>query len=92
MANHLRVSQSACKKYYSLVWYTLIISNIQLFLALTDFFFSVHNYGCGAFICFFENNFFVVNKLLECSALADGRLFLGLTSGVFASFILTSSK
>ena len=42
-----------------------------MFLSVIDFVFSVHNDGCSPFICFFENNFFVVNvnKLLESSSL-----------------------
>ena len=34
----------------------IVIAIIQLFLALTDFVFSVHNDGCCAFTYFLENN------------------------------------
>lgn len=60
----------------------IVISIIQMCLSLIDFVYFV-----------LENNFFVVNKLLESSLLAEWQIiFLGLTSGVSASFILTFSK
>ena len=44
-----------------------------LYLPLIDFVFSVHNDGCCAFICFFENNLFVVN--IKCySVVLDSQL------------------
>ena len=54
----------------------MVISIIQLFLSLIDFVFSVHNDGCCVFICFFENNFFVVNvnNLLESPGRGGGYL------------------
>ena len=59
-----------------------------LSLWLIDFVFSVHNDGFCAFIFFFENNFSVVNKLLESSSLVRWQIIFRFNlSGVSASFI-----